>query len=238
MNIFTGRINSDSKEFGINFPTQIGIFILPFILTAVFYYFLFYTEYATFYKIMRKENQPVELITFIFLLVSSLFGFLLFYKLLRAGNKIISVFYFVFALGLLFVAMEEISWGQWFFKFHTPQYFRGINRQTEFNLHNIQSVNLFFEVLRVLFGIGGLVSIVLIRVRSFKYLSSPIALLSWFLLIMFYASIDLYNRFDPSHGAYFKDSFLWTTMMFTEVLELFISIAAFIYIYLNFRKLN
>ena len=221
-----------------NTNLQIFIFILPFILIAVFYYFLFYTEYNTFYRVMRKENQPVELLTFLFLLVSSILGFVFFYKLFRSGSKLISLFYFIFAFGLFFVAMEEISWGQWFLKFHTPQYFRGINRQTEFNVHNIESVNLFFEILRVLFGLGGLISIALSRIRGFKYLSSPTSLLSWFLIILIFASLDLFNRFDPNYGDEQKGSLLWFTSMFTEFLELLISFSALLFILYNYRKFN
>lgn len=223
---------------GKNTKLRIFIFILPFILMAVFYYFLFYTEYNTFYRVMRKENQPVELLTFLFLLVSAILGFVFSYKLFRAGNRLFSLFYFIFAFGLFFVSMEEISWGQWIFKFSTPQYFRGINRQTEFNVHNIESINLFFEITRVLFGLGGLVSIALAKFRGFKFLSSPLALSSWFLIILIFASLDLFNRFDPYYGAEYKGSLLWFTSMFTEFLELLISFSAFLFILYNYRKYN
>ena len=225
------------KDYKLIHDLQIIIFITPFFLLAVFTFFLYYTDYSTFYKVMRKENHPVELITFIFLLAGSVIGFILSYKLTIAGNKFVSVFYFIFALGLFFVAMEEISWGQWIFKFHTPDYMRGLNRQNEFNVHNIESVNLTFEILRVAFGLGGLVSILLLKFKSFKFLSSPLSLISWFVIILFFASLDLYNRFDTSSLALYRGNIFWFTRKFTEFLEMLISICAFLFILLNHIKI-
>jgi len=221
------------KDYKLTHALQIIIFITPFFLVAIFAYFLYYTDYSTFYKVMRKENHPVELITFIFLLAGSVIGFILSYKLTKSGNILVSVFYFIFALGLFFVAMEEVSWGQWIFKFHTPDYMRGLNRQTEFNVHNIESVNLTFEILRVAFGLGGLVSIFLLKFKSFKFLSSPLSLISWFVIILLFASLDLYNRFDTSYLALYRGNIFWFTMKFTEFLEMLISVCAFLFILLN-----
>jgi len=41
------------------------------------------------------------------------------------------------ALACIFFAGEEISWGQWFFKWESPEVFRQLNSQEETNLHNI-----------------------------------------------------------------------------------------------------
>ncbi len=40
------------------------------------------------------------------------------------------------AIGSFYVAMEEISWGQWIFNWSTPEHFEEINYQNETNLHN------------------------------------------------------------------------------------------------------
>jgi len=52
------------------------------------------------------------------------------------------------AAAVLFVmAMEEVSWTQWFFGFATPESVREVNLQHEFNLHNlpvIQDLNEWF----------------------------------------------------------------------------------------------
>ena len=43
----------------------------------------------------------------------------------------------LFAAGAAFVAIEEISYGQTFWEYHTPAWFLEANHQREFNLHNL-----------------------------------------------------------------------------------------------------
>lgn len=43
------------------------------------------------------------------------------------------------ALGCLYIGLEEISYGQQFFKWNTPEYWSAINDQGETNLHNTSS---------------------------------------------------------------------------------------------------
>ena len=43
----------------------------------------------------------------------------------------------VFALGSAFVAVEEISYGQTFWDYQSPEWFKTHNAQDEFNLHNL-----------------------------------------------------------------------------------------------------
>jgi len=226
------------KELKLPLKIQIIILISQFILVGIFSYYLFYTDTSTFYKYMRKENQPVELITFFILFLASLTAFIFSYRLMISGIKFSGLFYFIFAAGLLFVTMEEISWGQWFFKFSTPDYLSGINKQNEFNLHNIVIVNITFELLRILFGLGGLISIFLARFKRFIYLSSPLSMASWYLIILLFASLDFYNWFDASYRGLYEGNIFWFAAKFTEFLELLISISAFLFIWFNFRKLT
>jgi hypothetical protein len=62
------------------------------------------------------------------------------------------------ALSCLYIAGEEMSWGQHFFYWDTPAYWAEVNRQQETNLHN--TISAFDQkprsVLEVLVVIGGL----------------------------------------------------------------------------------
>ena len=64
----------------------------------------------------------------------------------RAHRTGWAVLYGVFALALVWVAGEEISWGQRFFVFQTPGWFRIRNVQGEANLHNIDAVSKLLDV--------------------------------------------------------------------------------------------
>lgn len=58
-------------------------------------------------------------------------------------------------LSCIYIAGEEMSWGQHFFNWQTPDYWAQINRQQETNLHN--TMDLFDKKPRVLLEIGVLV---------------------------------------------------------------------------------
>lgn len=48
-----------------------------------------------------------------------------------------NVFFLLLGIAMLFVAMEEISWGQRIIRFPTPEAIRSLNLQEEFNIHNL-----------------------------------------------------------------------------------------------------
>lgn len=58
---------------------------------------------------------------------------------LAATNTLATGLLIVFALGCIFIAGEEHSWGQHIFNWSTPDYWANINRQQETNLHNTSS---------------------------------------------------------------------------------------------------
>jgi hypothetical protein len=63
------------------------------------------------------------------------------------------------ALSCLYIAGEEMSWGQHFFHWNTPEYWAMVNRQEETNLHNTYAI---FEktprsILETAIFIGGLI---------------------------------------------------------------------------------
>jgi hypothetical protein len=56
----------------------------------------------------------------------------------RVGHKE-RVWYLLVTLGCFYFAGEELSWGQHFFGWGTPEYLERINDQEETNIHNISS---------------------------------------------------------------------------------------------------
>lgn len=71
------------------------------------------------------------------------------------------------ALGCLYIALEEISYGQQFFKWNTPEYWSVVNDQGETNLHNTSSW--FDQKPRALLMLGIIVGgLIFPLVRKFK----------------------------------------------------------------------
>jgi hypothetical protein len=90
---------------------------------------------------MADENYPVETGTFALLLAGGIYGVRMAIRARRRGLATLwFAFYLTFCIFLLLIGMEEISWGQWFFHFHTPEVIARINTQQEFTLHNLNGL--------------------------------------------------------------------------------------------------
>lgn len=90
------------------------------------------------------EDHYFELIGAVSLFVTSLlffYGFQLARKTLNNGwdSLVKKLVYLSLALLFLFGAGEEISWGQRLLGFQTPEPLSQVNRQEEFNLHNLSA---------------------------------------------------------------------------------------------------
>ena len=185
-------------------------------------------------KLMMRENQPVELLTFGIFLLGGILGLLL-AKKAKSNNERFFVygFYILFSFALLFVAMEEISWGQLFFKFPTPEALRAINIQKEFTLHNIRGLQGEAEIFRGIFGLGGILGIILSFQSSFKKICPPRILLLWFLIITIFAVLDFYYEFYGIKGKSSRSVF-----RLAEIMELLVAISSCLFVWLNTKMLS
>jgi hypothetical protein len=180
---------------------------------------------------MMNEYNPVELLTFIVLVAGGVAGLLLALKTKKCGEKsLVYGFYTLFSLGLLFVAMEEVAWGQALFEFETLEAWRSINLKGETTIHNLPGLNRHTEILRLTFGAGGLLGVWLSFYPSFRKIGVPALLLPWFIIITVHASVDLLNDFVT-----IQEQFDYLTNKASEFIELFIAISAYLYVRLNSR---
>ena len=92
-----------------------------------------------YYAHIVEENGLLEILQFL----AAAAGFLIALSILRTldfkTQRLLFIWVATGALGCLFVAGEEISWGQQFFQWTTPDFWLGINDQQETNLHNTSS---------------------------------------------------------------------------------------------------
>lgn len=99
--------------------------------------------------------------------VAMVFGFAVAALLFRADRRLTAAFYLLVALGCLFVAGEEISWGQRILGLETPESLEEINRQEEISVHNITSIETLFKLAELIVGFAGSVGVwVLLWKRS------------------------------------------------------------------------
>lgn len=104
-------------------------------------------------KYLYGEDYFFETITVIFL-ITSVFFLITSVICIRKRNTYtgkITIFYLILSMSFLFIALEEISWGQRIFKWPTPHYFAEVNLQKETNFHNM--INLKTTVTYKVFSI-------------------------------------------------------------------------------------
>lgn len=116
---------------------------------------------------LLSEHGPHEMLQFFcaaaafFIAASTLFLFS------AAQKPWLTVWIILAAAGSLYIAGEELSWGQQVFQWTTPDYWHGINDQGETNLHNTsswldQKPRLILEISVV---IGGLIIPAILKFR-------------------------------------------------------------------------
>jgi len=106
--------------------------------------------------LMTSEFGFVENATVVFLLVAIVLSVPVFLRR-RELPRGVGWVMLLLGLGCLYFAGEEISWGQHFFHYRTPELVAHLNRQHEFNIHNTYGKyggNLFNNLPRQLLNVA------------------------------------------------------------------------------------
>ncbi len=116
---------------------------LPCFLCLYFFIVTFVDPDLMFIYISRDSASGaglIENLTFIFLVPGILAGLYAFFRFRKIMQPWWTAYWLLlWSLASIYFAGEEISWGQWFFQWDTPEYFSQMNDQGETNLHNISS---------------------------------------------------------------------------------------------------
>ena len=109
-------------------------------LIAIFFGVILNSEISTsqsIYSSWTQEDSYIENLTAILLF---LIGLLLVFVATKERRIFQRCIYILGCVVFMFVAGEEISWGQRVFDFHTPDVLKEINSQDEFSIHNINTL--------------------------------------------------------------------------------------------------
>ena len=182
------------------------------------------------------ERHPVEILTAILLFTAAGIGVSLVNRLRKSGAGWLAVGFFgFFAAALLLVALEEIAWGQWIYRYSTPDFIRSWNQQGEVTLHNVGALQGNNEYLRMVFGFGGITGVGIGYLSSFRRIAVPVVIMPWFLSIATLATLEAY----VSGGRLFLHKRI-TSVIFQmgEATELLIAIAGLLYVVLRRHHLD
>lgn len=104
------------------------------------------------FKAITGEDRLLEYAQFGLYLATVVLAVLVAHALWRSGSRYWALAYLALGVGALFVAGEEIAWGQRLFDFDTPESLERINDQLETTTHNIGPVQNAFNA--VVFGVA------------------------------------------------------------------------------------
>lgn len=88
-----------------------------------------------------RDTGLVEFSTFGFFLLAAIASALLACR----SNSVERVFYVMACAAAVYIAGEEVSWGQWLFHWSSPEIFADYNLQKETNTHNFLSPSFFAD---------------------------------------------------------------------------------------------
>ena len=182
-------------------------------------------------SMINKESSPVEVLTFGFLTLAGVMGIALAWKARTRNEEFYVVgFYAGVSVGMLIVALEEISWTQHFFGFDTPRALLTINKQAETTLHNIGWLQSRSSVLTLACGLLGLVGARISARGLLRKISVPTILSTWFLVIVAVSVMNVIWMVKP-----FFDI---DGNPYEEVVEMLIAMSALLFIWLKARMLS
>lgn len=183
---------------------------------------------------LLREGNPVELLTFVAFLAAGILSILLGRRLRRRdATAWLTVFYVVLGLGFVVVAGEEVSWGQTFLGFATPEAIDRINAQGELTLHNLKAIQGHSEYFRVLFVVAGSGALLLNRTPRLRAISTPLVLWPWYSVMALHVSFDLLND-----TGIFPSDVYWGIRWTSELVEMMCGLTALLYVWLNTSRIN
>jgi hypothetical protein len=170
---------------------------------------------------LTRENSALEWIQ-VGLLVTAAAAFVLTARSLLRDRAIAATFSYVAAtLAVVFVAGEELSWGQSLLDWSTPAYFEDRNFQGETNIHNLDSVHRVNVYGQMLLGLYGTIACVAGAVANRHptpvraLLAPPLFLATAFLVPFVYRATRLYV-----HPEDFVTRYTFQIVELSEVAEL------------------
>jgi hypothetical protein len=156
-------IERDAEAWGVGPPTAWATLVAPIAILATAGVLALVARPA--FLALTSEDGLLEWSEFVVVLLVVGASAALGLTCWRHGLRPPGLFYALAAMGALFVALEEISWGQRVFDLVTPTELGAINRQGETNVHNIPLVQSLFGLAELAVAVYAVVASAVVAVR-------------------------------------------------------------------------
>jgi hypothetical protein len=209
-------------------------------LTMFGFWRLLMTDYLTFVELV-KEDAVFEYIQFFLFLISAIFAFKTYrhFKKTKA-EKAKTIIFLILSLGFLFIALDEISWGQRILGIKSSTTIEEINAQDELTIHNLK---LFQETILhpsyMLVGLYGAFAFLIVKYllpKKYNYLTlytpKPYLFFCFFSVFAYYFLFEFY--IEPNQIQIGKAPM----NSWQEVFETYMAFGFYGYILPTFRKLK
>ena len=150
----------------------------------------------TLFDVIADEDGVIEWLQFAAYAATAVVALMAARRMLAHGERVPGVLWLLLALLCVFIAGEEISWGQRLLGLETPESIKEVNRQGEIGVHNVFGIEMAFSVMLLTGGLFGTVAPWWPRVRAAlgpgadRYVP-PLFLTSFFLLVLGHRALRL-----------------------------------------------
>jgi hypothetical protein len=188
---FRTNLERDASDEGVPARAAWAAFWAPF-LGLAFFVALYLVSRDVYYWLLR-EDRAIEWLQFFLLVFTAVMSMIGSVASFRRGHKLAGSFLLLIALGTIFLAAEEVSWGQRILGFAGGA--EG-NRQGEINIHNLDDVDgipveRLFRIAQAAIGLLGVVLPFLVRWdparlrgAAWRVITPPIFLATSFLVVL------------------------------------------------------
>ncbi len=229
-------LDSVANQYHLSKTTILAIILLPFLLTLLLSLFSLPICYDL-HPYFWGEGKVVETTQFIILIFAFVQSLSVSWRSAVLEQKmVVRIFYLAFGLGMLFIAGEEVAWGQQFLNFKTPDFLQAFNSQNELTFHNLGALQAQSDSLNLLFAVAGCLGIYLTFRGKISKIKVPLPLIPWIGLILALALFGIWFQFHLGNRPLnYPAEYIFHIQ--TETAELLIALVGLLYPWLNKREI-
>ena len=214
------------------------VFLFPIIIFLIFLCIKIVSPNA--YTHLIQEDSSMEYAQALFYFLSSMLSCLISAVSLKNKLALHGILYGVLTIGLLFISLEEISWGQRVFDIENPAYFEQHNVQNEVSFHNLDTVQPLLHNIYILLGAYGAFAWLFVlplasRAKLKCHHIFNFVVPDWFVSSYFIFVFLIYTLLEYIARPYAGGFLVWRDQ---EPVELLLSLGFFLFSLINYRKLR